>query len=90
MAADRYRRPALHKPEIVERKQVSNELVSYRIVCCGEKCGKQCTNAAHICHDTWHTIHVKVPDHAGILEKEKIIIAGNHEAMLAWRRQNAS
>lgn len=28
----------IHAPEVVEERQITNEIVGYRIVCCGEKC----------------------------------------------------
>lgn len=65
-----------HTVEILEIKEVSDELVSYRLRCCGEELS-----------DTWHTLSVLIPDHDGQLESRKAEIAARHQAKVAWRKQ---
>ena len=63
-----------HTPAVVETKQITNEHVAYRIVCCGDE------------HEsTWHTISVLAPDHDAILTERKAEITARHEAMVQWR-----
>jgi len=65
-----------HTPEVVETKQINNEHVAYRIVCC---------NDPH--ESTWHTISVLIADHETELEARKAEITARHEAMVVWRRK---
>lgn len=78
----------MHTPEIIETKQVSNEQVSYRIVCCGEKCSEKCKPAEHVCEDSWVTLSVKNDNHEAQLEIEKGKIAERHAKMAAWKEKN--
>jgi hypothetical protein len=80
-----------HTPKIVEAKQISNSYTAYRIVCCGEACDpSRCTASAHTCEETWHTISVSAPDHAGQLAAIKADVAARHELMLEWRASQAA
>ena len=65
-----------HEPKVVEWKQVSNEQVAYRIVCCEDPA-----------ESSWHTIHVAHPDHEDWLEDRKAEVAKRHEAMEKWREK---
>lgn len=75
-----------HEPKIVEQRQVTNELVAYRLVCCGESCSEEkCANGAHACEDTWHTFHVLDPEIDAKLAERKSEVAKRHAAIVAWR-----
>lgn len=63
-----------HVVTIEEVRELSDELVSYRLRCDGEPLT-----------DTWHTVSVKVPNHAGELAQRKVEVAQLHEAKLKWR-----
>lgn len=75
------------KPEVIETIQVNNENVSYRIVCCGEKCGSACRPDAHKCEDSRITLHLDT-DHDPQLEEYKAKVAARHTKMKAWREKH--
>ena len=77
------------KAEVIESKQVNNEMVSYRIVCCGEKCSEKCKPSAHQCEDSWHTLSVTIEDHASRLELRKAEVEARHTKMKSWRAKQA-
>lgn len=78
-----------HEPKIVERRQVSNELVAYRLVCCGEECSvERCVDGAHTCEDTWHTFNVSDPGIDAKLEDRKSEVAQRHAAIISWRAKS--
>jgi len=79
-----------HEPQIVEAKQVTNEQVSYRIVCCGESCSQEtCRRDAHSCEDSWATLSIHDDDHESKLKAYKQEVAARHETMTAWRHKNS-
>lgn len=64
----------MHTPEVLETKELTAEWVGYRIRCCNDPMS-----------DSWHTMHVTIPDHKAVLDEQKIVVAARHEAILAWR-----
>lgn len=66
----------VHTTEVVEVKEVSDELVSHRIRCCGEEIT-----------DSWHTVSVHAADHDASLEEAKTRVQKTHEAKVAWRKK---
>lgn len=80
-----------HKPKVVETKQISNEFVSYRIVCCDEACSRErCTPQAHQCEESVHTISINADNHDALLQEQMDIIATRHEKMHNWRSKSAN
>lgn len=86
-----------HEPEVVEKKQFTNEFVGYRIVCCGEQCCHAgcreadhvcCTPQAHTCEDSWHTVSIHREDHEAYIEARKIEVAARHEKIVAWKEKH--
>ena len=65
-----------HDIQIVEIKEVGDELVAYRIRCCGEDMT-----------DSWHTVSVHALDHEQSLEVAKYRVQKTHEAKVAWRKK---
>lgn len=77
-----------HEPKVVAARQVSNEQVSYRIVCCEEKCeirADKCQPAHHVCEDSWHTMSIHSDDHEWQLAAAKAKVAARHAKMTEWR-----
>jgi len=89
-----------HNPKIVEPKQITNELVAYRVVCCGETCCLRgecrevqhvcCTPEAHTCEESWHTVSVHREDHEGYMAERMKEVADRHEKMIQWRLKKAA
>jgi hypothetical protein len=77
-----------HNPIVVDVKQVNNEQVAYRIVCCGAACGDACTPSNHVCEDSWHTMHVAEPDHDAKIKFLMKEIASRHEQITKWRKEH--
>lgn len=77
-----------HEAKIVEKRQISNEFVAYRIVCCEQACGQDCMPHAHVCEDSWHTVSIHRDDHEGYLEERKAEVVARHEKMSAWREKH--
>jgi hypothetical protein len=75
----------MHTSKIVETKQINNETVAYRIVCCDAACSSSCSPSNHVCEDTWHTVSTSVPDHDALLEQHKKDAETRHEAIIQWR-----
>lgn len=79
----------MHSPEKIEERQINNAEVSYRIVCCGEKCSPEtCQPHAHKCEDSWHTMQIADDDHEAQLELRKSEVAARHEKMKLWREKH--
>lgn len=75
-----------HTPKVVGQKQVNNEQVAYRIVCCDETCSRQtCVPTSHNCEDTWHTIAINLDNHDELLQEQLTIVAARHAKMHDWR-----
>lgn len=87
-----------HSARAIEKRQISNEQVAYRIVCCGEKCctfeeqgcrevaGHICCKpSAHTCEDSWHTMSIHIEDHDSELQPIIEAVAARHQKMKAWR-----
>lgn len=73
------------KAEVIESKQVTNELVSYRVVCCGELCSwESCSPDSHSCEDTRITLHLDA-DHDKKLAEYKSTVEARHHKMKQWR-----
>lgn len=68
----------MHNVQIVEVKELSDELVSYRLRCCEDELS-----------DSWHTMSVHIDDHSASLEERKQEIAARHERKHAWREKQA-
>ena len=66
-----------HEVEIVEVKEVSDDLVSYRLRCCDDDTS-----------DSWITLSVAIPDHGPSLTARKAEIAARHDQKEAWRAKN--
>lgn len=76
-----------HTPVVIEVKQVNNEYVGYRIVCCGLACDvnqpdAKCTPSHHVCEDSWHTAHITgVDDHEAWVADRLAEVAARHQTM---------
>lgn len=72
-----------HAIEIVETKELSDELVSYKLRCCGDPT----TDACH----TISVLHEPTKEdprtHDEVLEEMKVKHAAKHEAKVAWRKK---
>ncbi len=66
-----------HEVTVVEVKELSDELVSYRLRCCDDPLS-----------DSWHTVSVEIDDHAPSLAERKAEIAARHERKHAWREKS--
>lgn len=86
-----------HDVQVIEKKQITNEFVAYRLVCCGEQCCHGgcrdadhtcCTADAHTCEDSWHTVSIHRDDHESYLEERKAEVAARHDKMSAWREKH--
>jgi hypothetical protein len=66
-----------HEIKVLEVRQVNNEQVSYLLGCtCGDE------------HErSWHTLHIHLPDHEGVLEERKKVALARHEAMQKWKEK---
>jgi hypothetical protein len=67
-----------HNTEVVEVVELGDEIVAYRVRCCGEKLT-----------DSWHSASVVAPDLEQSLQSHKDRVAALHEAKLLWREKNA-
>lgn len=77
------------KPEIVEKRQLTNEYVAYRIVCCGEHCHPDhCAPNAHVCEESWHTVSIHRDDHDSYMQEKLAEVAARHTKMKAWREKH--
>ena len=63
-----------HEAKVVEVKELTDELVSYRLRCCDEELS-----------DSWHTLTVHIEDHEKHLTERKQEIEKRHRAKEAWR-----
>jgi hypothetical protein len=68
-----------HEVKIVEIKELSDELVSYRLRCCDDQLS-----------DSWHTVSVAIANHDASLAERKQDIAARHERKHAWREKYAA
>lgn len=67
-----------HQVQVVEVKELSDELVSYRLRCCDDELS-----------DSWHTMSVHVLDHDESLGARMQEIAARHQRKHAWREKYA-
>lgn len=66
-----------HDTVVVEVKELSDELIAYRIRCCDEPMT-----------DSWHSVSVLSSNLDQSLEDAKQRVAALHEAKVQWRQKN--
>jgi len=85
-----------HEVTIVETKEINDEQVAYRTVCCGLQCSLRggdpelgCTPDSHKCHDSWITTVAGDADHDKALEDHMAAVSDRHERKLQWKDKAA-
>lgn len=81
-----------HEVIIIETKEINDEQVAYRTVCCGLQCSLRggdpalgCTPDSHKCHDNWFTATVG-DDHQQALQDHMQAVADKHEKKFQWKK----
>ena len=82
-----------HEVTIIETRELNDEQVAYRTVCCGLQCSLRggdpslgCRPDSHKCHDSWHTTTVGCADHDEKLDEHMKAVADRHEKKLRWKQ----